>query len=349
MSRDLEKMYNDETADVILVPNGTPPKKGIRVHSFILMARTAKYWKERMCLLRDTRKSIPLVVPISERCSLSALKRVSQYLYTGEIDLHDMDLLEILGICKNLGLTSLQSYCLDHLSQSLEASSVCALLCKIEEQYLNPEEREDPVLLSLVNLCMKFVERRARDVVLTDSFLQLSKEALIRIVKSDKLCLPEEDVWRSVLRWGCHQAQCPANPTQWSEEDRLKLKTMLKGVLQHVRLMEIGSSVFAQEVEPTGLLTVEETLARYRNAAVPGMKKEETLSRPRGSTDFFADSDIISSQPQLQSLLNEWYGIQDQEWSLLFRASRDGFHARDFHTYADNQGSTLVLIKVRIM
>jgi hypothetical protein len=37
---------------------------------------------------------------------------------------------------------------------------------------------------------------------------------------------------------------------------------MLKGVLQHVRLMEIGSSVFAQEVEPTGLLTVEETLAR---------------------------------------------------------------------------------------
>ena len=85
MSRDLEKMYNDETADVILVPNGTPPKKGIRVHSFILMARTAKYWKERMCLLRDTRKSIPLVVPISERCSLSALKRVSQYLYTGEV------------------------------------------------------------------------------------------------------------------------------------------------------------------------------------------------------------------------------------------------------------------------
>lgn len=39
----------------------------------------------------------------------------------------------------------------------------------------------------------------------------------------------------------------------------------LQGVLEHVRLMEIGSEVFAQEVEPTGLLSMEMTLARYTN------------------------------------------------------------------------------------
>lgn len=37
---------------------------------------------------------------------------------------------------------------------------------------------------------------------------------------------------------------------------------MIQGVLEHVRLMEIGSEVFAQEVEPTGLLSMEMTLAR---------------------------------------------------------------------------------------
>ena len=36
----------------------------------------------------------------------------------------------------------------------------------------------------------------------------------------------------------------------------------MQGVLEHVRLMEIGSEVFAQEVEPTGLLSMEMTLAR---------------------------------------------------------------------------------------
>ena len=47
-------------------------------------------------------------------------------------------------------------------------------------------------------------------------------------------------------------------------------------------------------------------LCRYRKAAVPGIKAGESHSRPRGTTDFFADSDLLSSQPQLQSLLNEW-------------------------------------------
>ena len=42
------------------------------------------------------------------------------------------------------------------------------------------------------------------------------------------------------------------------------------------------------------------------------------------------------------------YGVQDQEWSLLFRASRDGFHAKDFHAFSDNQGPTLILIKVKV-
>ena len=37
----------------------------------------------------------------------------------------------------------------------------------------------------------------------------------------------------------------------------------VQGVLEHVRLMEIGSEVFAQEVEPTGLLSMEMTLARF--------------------------------------------------------------------------------------
>ena len=49
-------------------------------------------------------------------------------------------------------------------------------------------------------------------------------------------------------------------------------------------------------------------------AALPEMQQQQQQSsasslhmKPRGTTDFFADSDILSSQPQLQRLLNEWY------------------------------------------
>ena len=85
LSRDLEKMYNDETSDVVMIPDGISPKDGVRVHSFILMARTGKYWREKMHLLRDTRKSLPLVISLGDKCSLTALRRVTQYLYTGEV------------------------------------------------------------------------------------------------------------------------------------------------------------------------------------------------------------------------------------------------------------------------
>ena len=33
-------------------------------------------------------------------------------------------------------------------------------------------------------------------------------------------------------------------------------------MIEHVRLLQISSEVFAKEVEPTGLLTMEQTLAR---------------------------------------------------------------------------------------
>lgn len=40
------------------------------------------------------------------------------------------------------------------------------------------------------------------------------------------------------------------------------------------------------------------------------------------------------------------YGAEDQEWVLLYRASRDGYRAKDFHRYCDAQGATIIVVKV---
>eukprot|EP01127_Copromyxa_protea_P005480 TRINITY_DN1540_c0_g1_i1.p1 TRINITY_DN1540_c0_g1~~TRINITY_DN1540_c0_g1_i1.p1 ORF type:complete len:168 (+),score=17.47 TRINITY_DN1540_c0_g1_i1:716-1219(+) len=48
----------------------------------------------------------------------------------------------------------------------------------------------------------------------------------------------------------------------------------------------------------------------------------------------------------MQDLLNRWYGVEDQEWSLIYRASREGWRAQDFHKHCDFQGPTLTVIKV---
>ena len=64
------------------------------------------------------------------------------------------------------------------------------------------------------------------------------------------------------MRWGQHNACVKQTPPMWGQAEKARMKEALEGVLGHVRIMEINSEVFAKEVEPTGLLPMEMTLAR---------------------------------------------------------------------------------------
>ena len=153
-----------------------------------------------------------------------------------------------------------------------------------------------------------------------------------------------------MVRWGQFHAQVKPAMLLWSEVDRGKVQASLEGVLEHVHVMEINSEVFAKEVEPTGLLPMEMTLARYRQAAVTGKKGGSLVdvSRPRsGVQDPFPSSEILAGRTDLQVLVSEWTDTPtSQEWVLLYRGSRDGFHARQFHGCCDEKGATVSIIKV---
>jgi len=43
--------------------------------------------------------------------------------------------------------------------------------------------------------------------------------------------------------------------------------------------------------------------------------------------------------------LNEFYGVPNQQWKLLYKASRDGFSASTFHKLCDDKGATMTIIK----
>ena len=85
---DLERMREDRcTADVMLTsPSwGAQREAGVHVHSFILMARCEKYWGTRKEITARIREQCPLVISLSGRFSLAALKRTVRYLYTGQV------------------------------------------------------------------------------------------------------------------------------------------------------------------------------------------------------------------------------------------------------------------------
>lgn len=93
LGRDLERMREDRcTTDVVLTSaTWGEDVDGVHVHSFILIARCEKYWGTRKEMTAKVRKQCPLVVPLSGRFSIAALKRAVHYLYTGEVSDNAVD------------------------------------------------------------------------------------------------------------------------------------------------------------------------------------------------------------------------------------------------------------------
>lgn len=104
-----------------------------------------------------------------------------------QLEHREADLLDILEVCQELGLPRLQAACLEYLSLSLEASTVCPLLGEVEARISSTSDQHSAAFSSVRDTCMRFIERRAREVVRTESFLKLSKETVVCVVKSDKV------------------------------------------------------------------------------------------------------------------------------------------------------------------
>ncbi|CAF5107546.1 unnamed protein product [Rotaria sp. Silwood1] len=61
------------------------------------------------------------------------------------------------------------------------------------------------------------------------------------------------------------------------------------------------------------------------------------------TTMFFPNGTLL--QPEHKKKLNEFYGKINQQWELIYKASRDGFDAATFHLCCDNQGPTMTIIQ----
>ena len=95
-----------------------------------------------------------------------------------------------------------------------------------------------------------------------------------------------------------------------------------------------------------------------RNSAVPiEVMKSESLRRSLLiEAEYFRLQNLIVKlkpafpdgtllETQQMAKLNEFYGKEDQRWTLIHKASKDGFDAASFHTHCNNQAPTMTIIR----
>lgn len=350
---DLKRLHDQvELADVFFFA-GTD-EQPLHAHRLILSARCSSFKNCGQSVICEIPGTTVSTVNGHDRynirwpsCKKEVLKTVMFYIYTGRIGLCDNDVFDILAVASDLGIVRLVNQCQEYILSSLNVHNACLYY----PSALNLQTRggSDEVSSSFVEQFTQFIGERAVECFKSDSFLQLPKDALIQLISSDHLALSENDVWRRILAWARHQANVHEQmPGLWTEEERNSIGVQLAGVIDHVRILLIDSHVFAEEVEPTGVLPIEVSYERYKYAALPEKMRRASSDprcRPRMFLHLFSASQILSGEKSsLQRVLNEFYGQPKQSWRLLHRASVNGFDAEAFHRNCDNMGPTMTIV-----
>lgn len=348
---DLQRLAEDhDSADIVfLVGREEVP---VYAHRIILMARCKSFGTAKrgeVCRIPGSSVSpaapgtpTPIRLPQFQG---DTFRQFVNYVYTGKIMLQDSGVFEMLNLAQELGVEELRAACEDHVTSTLSALNACTFLAAamdIQDRAVGGKGAK-----SFVDRCISYVGENAIECVKTNSFLNLPKDALVKLISSDCLALEEEDVWRAVLNWAKYQAGVTQPTAHWAEEERVRVCQHLTGVINHVRLLLIDSQVFAEEVEPTGAVPMELSLERYRYAALPNKFRENSEDKrlqPRVSLKLFPGSQLITQEKTCyQRVLNSWYGSSKQVWRLVYRASSHGYSAESFHMHCDGVAPTYVI------
>jgi len=116
---------------------------------------------------------------------------------------------------------------------------------------------------------LDFVDKKAKVIFETKSFVNASEKTLVTILSRDTLQAPENLVFEAAMRWGKHQTK-KASPSP------AELKTALAKILPVVRFGILSSKEFASQVVPSGLLDQAQTLEFFTHLAKRDSKQKPT-------------------------------------------------------------------------
>ncbi|GBB92838.1 hypothetical protein RclHR1_20630004 [Rhizophagus clarus] len=214
---------------------------------------------------------------------------------------------------------------------------------------------ENDSFLDLQKFCTELISKQPEKIFNSTDFTSISEKVLISLIKHDKIQMSEAQVWEHVLKWGI--AQNPglsSDPSSYSNDDFNSLKVTLKRCITFIKFTKFTSKEFLDNAYPYKKIFPEEL---YENSIKYFLgRPEPQRTEPQVIKEIeskIIDSKIITIQHA--ELISKWIDRLENtnelknsyEFKLIFRGSRDGFTADEFHKICDNQSRTVTIIKVK--
>ena len=178
--------------------------------------------------------------------SAEGFRVLLHYVYSGRINLVDLkedQLLEQLGLANRYGFADYENAIVHYLKAIIETRNVCDIY-NVANLYS---------LTYLESVCLNHLDRNATEILVSESFLNLSANSVVAIVSRDSFCAPEEEIFRAVRAWA------EANP----DEDHLRPISCIRlNIMQIPELLNV--------VRPSSLVSSDAILdaidSRHRSS-----------------------------------------------------------------------------------
>lgn len=117
----------------------------------------------------------------------------------------------------------------------------------------------------LLEHCCAFIDGHAGNVLCSDDIASISDHALTQILSRDSLCVPEIQIFHTVL--------------QWKENNNDVTDEAMKRVLSCVRLSEIPPKVLLDDIVASSLFKQESIMLALKAQIMPDFER----MKPRGT------------------------------------------------------------------
>ncbi|GES83722.1 carbohydrate-binding module family 13 protein [Rhizophagus clarus] len=278
-------------------------------------------------------------------------KIILRYIYGGKLPLgecNNLDIINVLVVADELSLQEIIPYIQSFLIKNKT---------KWMEQNFNliyQMSFENNSFLNLQKFCKELVSKHPEKIFNSPDFTSISKKGLISLIQHDEIQMSEAQVWDHVLKWGIAQNPgLPSDPSSYSNDDFNTLKDTLKQCITFIKFTKLTSIEFLNKVYPYKKIIPEELFDDSIKYFLgnPNNTSEPQIIREMGSKNI--NSKIITIKHA--ELISKWIDkLEDTdelknsyEFKLIFRGSRDGFTAKEFHKICDNQSRTVTIIKVK--
>lgn len=161
----------------------------ISAHTYMLINRSEVFEAMLVGPLHEhsTTIDLPDVTPV-------AFRKLLEYIYYDNTRIDENEACEVLYVARKYLVTGLIKRCLDKLKAKMSADNVCLIL----------SYADDP---GTVELCLVYIFRYPAEVLKSDGFKELTVDHVKTIISSNRLSVPEEEIFEAVLSWSERECQ----------------------------------------------------------------------------------------------------------------------------------------------